>query len=86
MQNKYVYVNEKQLVGSRPKKVKTVVHLPEKVSMKEESAKRLAGPGCYNLNSYDIEFRMRKRIEHAKKLKLMEISVPGFNSKVPRLQ
>lgn len=62
MQNKYVYFNEMQVSGSRPKKVKTVVHLPEKVSLKEEGAKQQAGPGCYNLNSYDIEFRMRKRI------------------------
>lgn len=44
----------------------------------------MEGPGYYDVDKNNIENSLKRKIEHQKKLKVMEISLPGFSSKVPR--
>jgi hypothetical protein len=39
-------------------------HDEQKVVL-DAKIKKSSGPGLYNLNAYDIEFRMRKKKDHA---------------------
>jgi hypothetical protein len=41
--------------------------------------------GLYNVSNFDINYRLKKKLEHQQKLRLMEVSVPPFDSKVPRI-
>ena len=38
----------------------------------------------YKLEQSDINFRLKKKLLHQQKLKVMSISIAGFNCKVPR--
>jgi uncharacterized membrane protein len=90
MQQKYLYINKEETLRRIMNiKLKNTLHLQSgQVNVTHKNSKEKiaweSGPGQYNLNSYDIEFRMRKRIDHKNKLRLMDISIPAFNSKVPR--
>jgi|688.fasta_scaffold951022_1 hypothetical protein len=69
MQNKYVYIKEGELLRRKmEKKIKNASQLwsrqnnePSRVAVAPK-IKQGAAPGMYNLNAFDIEFRMRKKM------------------------
>ena len=72
MQNKYVYIKEEELLRRKMNtKNKNASQLWSKQTNEglklaiAAKVKQGAAPGLYNLNAFDIEFRMRKKLEHA---------------------
>lgn len=39
----------------------------------------------YNVDQLDLEYKLRKQREHQNRLKYMEVQLPAFNSRLPRL-
>lgn len=48
------------------------------------SKKETQEPGFYELNNYNIGFKLQRQAEHQEKLKIMDVSMAPFFSKVPR--
>ena len=40
--------------------------------------------GNYNLEYFDMQYRLKKKQEHIDKLRIMEVSLPAFNTKAKR--
>jgi hypothetical protein len=69
MQNKYVYIKEGELLRRKmEKKIKNASQLWSRQNNEAsrvavaQKIKQGASPGMYNLNAFDIEFRMRKKM------------------------
>lgn len=44
-----------------------------------------SNPLCaYNLEYFDLQYRVKKSQEHIEKLKIMEVTIPAFNTKARR--
>ena len=82
MQEKYIYIRASDTTNKvRPKILQPT---RQHTSHHEDSRLKLEGPGRYETNQNDIEYRLKKQADHQRKMKCMEIPLAGFSSNVPR--
>lgn len=85
MKQKYLLIDPQKINSTRNHKPIKTASLHQ-LDCKKTLAKPQVGPGQYDLDLFNIEFRARQRREHIDRLRMMELSVPAFNNRVPRLK